>query len=456
MKEKYNSKGIFVLCGIYLMVSFVLFGVLFGFNAVIGEDSGSYMMPAKNLLSKGFFSGDGVTPEYRRTPGYPLFLASVYLFGGSNTTVVIIQILLMTLRIYLFHHILLILATPRRLALLGTAFVLIDVQSYGYSFSILTQPLFGLFTIFALFFLVKYLYQGKNNVFFLLFSLSLNYALLIRPVLMYFNMLLCIALLIFTIFRKITVQCLAMFILSFILLFGGWSYRNYVHSSVFIFSTINNENMLLYYSPIITAHMKNMQFNPRSNNIEGATDYHAEKFLEEYPEAKGDTLNEPQKSILHRRYGLDFIKNHFSAYLFLNLKGLMTMMFIPFQTGVLQRSSSLSGRFLIIRLVQSCLFVYLCLVYLVYIAGLIKNSKSRKAVHISIFLISGYFAAASAIFAAPVYRDQFFMLILLSAVNNSGTLIRSLCEKTRIPSIKRVGEYLLESNTDLCRKDVNI
>jgi 4-amino-4-deoxy-L-arabinose transferase-like glycosyltransferase len=439
-----KNKGIILICTIYCAISLLLFFLMIGGKAIMGPDSPSYIAPAQYLLTDTFFSGNGITPEYYRTPGYPIFLALIYWFGGNNTTIVIVQILLLTVKMYLSFRILVLLHTPQKLALIGTVLLLFNIQSYGYSFAVTTEPLFGFFLVVAVYFLIKYLYHGRNHWNFFAFAIAINYALLIRPILMYFNMLTVVALLIFFILKKISFRCFALFSLCFVITFCGWSYRNYKHSSVFIFCTLPKDSIQRYYAPIVTAYSKHIKADVRGY-IEGATDYHEKMFLQEYPEAVDHGLNEAQVTILRGKYGTAFIKQHFTEYIWVNIAGLLNMLFTPFQTTLLFKASSISPKLFLLKLVQWLHLIYIFLIYVLYIAGLIKNNTKYREIQISIFLLSGYLAAAAAIFATNRYRDPFFPLLVLSAFSNSGTILRLISDRCKIPVLRHMEKYLLQS-----------
>jgi hypothetical protein len=453
-----NNKGVFIICGIYAVISVVLFFIMTRGKIVVSPDSLSYIQPAKHILRDGFFSTDGVNPEYSRTPGYPLFLALIYFLGGTDMAVIVIQMALMTLKIYLFYEILLALAAPGKLALAGSALLLINVQSYGYSFSVLTEPLFGFLLVFALFCLVKYLYCGRNYCFFLAFSLALNYALLVRPILLYFNLSLCVVPLVFLVLKKINgvvrestgflnkpnIKCFMTFCLCFVVMFGGWSLRNYAHSSVFIFTTINNNDAARLQTPVLTAYMHNMPYISYPGYAEGISEANEENLLREYPELGGNNLNEAQKSILRGKYGFGFIKKHFDDFVILNLKGFVGEMFLPFGTVLLNGLTGMSKTAVIVQIVQIGFCVFLYTTYLLFLLGFVANIRSNKVVNIGIFIICAYLSIPGAIYATPRFRDPFFPLILLSAIYNSPVIIRLICNKLNIPAIKRVCSYLLD------------
>jgi hypothetical protein len=424
------DKGILAICGVYAFISTVLFLAMTGGKVIIGNDTPSYVQPALHLLRDGFFSYDGIKAEYLRTPGYPLFLALVYFFGGTNMTVVVIQIMLMTFKVYFFYKILLLLNTPVKIALFGSTLLLINVQSYGYSFSIITEPLFGFLLVFALYWLVKYLYCGDKHFYFAAFSLALNYAMLVRPILMYFNLLLCAALLVLLILKKINVKCFGIFFICVALIFGGWSLRNYVHSRVFIFTTITNNHSAELYTPILIAHMNNIP-QDRSGYVEGISETNKENILREYPELAGDNLNEAQKSLLKKKYGFGFIKKHFGDYITLNLTGFFGEMFTSFGTSALYKSTGMSKMAIIVQIVQVGFCTFLYVTYIFFFAGFVINMRSNRVVNIGIFLLCAYLSLPGAIYATPRFRDPFLPLILLSAVYNSPAVFRFIRGKTK-------------------------
>jgi 4-amino-4-deoxy-L-arabinose transferase-like glycosyltransferase len=177
-----EKREIFLICAIYFIVSLVFFVLILHGEPIFENDTPSYVNTAKHIVKDGFFSADGTLPEYNRTPGYPLFLALIYALGGSNSMVVIVQILLSSLGLYIFYSILIMLKTPKRITLMASAFLLLNTAQYEYSFRILTEFLFGFFLLLAIFFLIKYL-QNKKAAHFFVFSFAINYALLIRPIL---------------------------------------------------------------------------------------------------------------------------------------------------------------------------------------------------------------------------------------------------------------------------------
>jgi 4-amino-4-deoxy-L-arabinose transferase-like glycosyltransferase len=405
-----------IICLIYGLISFTLFFLLFGGQGISSDDTIGYTQTACNLLHKKFFSIDGITPDYSRTPGYPLFLAAIYLLGGGNNSAVALQILLAVLEIYLFYRSLILIRTPPRLAVAGTILVLFNITSYQYSWNISPDFLFGFLLMLALYLIIKYTCT-KNSRFFYLFTLTLNYALLVRPILVYFNWLIILVLLVLYLIKKVPFRYFLAFLLCFLLFWGSWSYRNYKHSGVFIFSTIQNYNMQKYYAPIITASIERI-------SEKEADLYHDKLFAQQYPETNGKSgLENVQVSLLQKKYGLDFLKTHIPQYILANITGLFGMLFAPSKSFMLEIFPSVLSAYLACGIYT----LYLAFVYLLYLCGLLFNRKKIfNPVQMYILFLSGYLAAASAIMCHSRFRAPFFTLLLLGATINSPAVIKSV------------------------------
>jgi len=442
-KHPNANKAILLLCVIHLCISLVITLILTKGGRVI-EEIDPYTPYAKNLLSKGFFSYDGVTPDYIRTPGYPLLIAAVYVLGGNDFTIIIVHIILNTVRLYLFYQILILLKIKQRLALFGSALYCMYAHQYLNIFNIQTEPLFNMLLMLSLYFMVKYLYQAAKFRYFAGFSLALNYALFTRPVLIYCNMILLPVFLLLAVLRKISFKCFAVFSLCFIVTFGGWSFRNYVHSSIFIFSTISKVTMLSDRAAITDIYLHNPDKNlPDIHGlIEASRHKLYEEFLTQYPEAGNGILNPAQISLLQAKYGTAFIMRHFPYYIKANVMGLVRMLFSGFGFyGSLNRFPL--GISVSIKTAYIIYLFYLGFIYILYLAGLFVN-KTEKAIHLGLFFLIGYLTAVSAIYGNKRYMDPFFPLLLLSAVAASPAVIKLCCSKIRNSIISRVGAFLLE------------
>ncbi len=123
-----NRSDFRFLLFLILLQSFFL-GMALIFKRICMGDSHEYVYMAQNLMQKGwFYSGNPILPvreEYmtQRPPGYPLFLALVYLLFKSNWVVIILQNLLSIFNIYLLRDTIRRLGYSRRLDFLLIALV---------------------------------------------------------------------------------------------------------------------------------------------------------------------------------------------------------------------------------------------------------------------------------------------------------------------------------------------
>ena len=433
MKKRVSDNKILIVCGIFFFYSIIFFS-LFQQHTLIQADTASYVNAANNILKSGFFSQDGIAPDYFRTPGYPIFLAIIYMLGGNNTVVAIVQIVLSTVGIYLIYKTLLLLKTPKNLALTGTALLIFDLTLQEYASIILTESLFAFFLVSSLYFFVKFIVSGRQSFScFLAFTISLNYALLIRPILMYFNLLVTVALFIFFILKKVQLKQAAAFFLCFAVVFIGWSYRNYRYSSVFVYSIVRNYNLMYFDSTVLKARIEKISFGDAWEN-------HQTLFDLEYPNAANSGMNSAQLSVLHGEYGSRYIKNHFPQFLLQNVVGLYKVMLGPGQTFIDTIFPNNIIAFLI-KVIYTC---YLAAIYMLYLNGAIMNYRKFDIVQVFIFLLSAYLAIASASVGYNRFRDPFFRLILLGAVSNSSVILERVSAVLNIRVVTKVKDWLLK------------
>jgi hypothetical protein len=410
-----NAK-ILIICAVYFLIS-ILFFYSYRHHTLYeltpNSDTYDYVYIANNMLKIGLFSQDGVNPDYIRTPGYPVFLALIFMLGGNVETAAIVQILLVTLGVFLVYKTLLLLKVRVNPALAGAAVFLFDIGSYRYASTILSETLFKVSLICSLYFLVKYFVSGEKFCHFLIFAVFINYALLIRPILIYFNILLAAAVIVLFAVKKVRFKTAAAYLLCFAIVFAGWSYRNYRHSSVFIYSTIQNNNLMYYDSRVLTQTTERL-------SEEDAFAYHESRFDLEYPDAKSSGLNEAQLSILRSKYGARYLKDHFSLYLRQYAMGLFKLMISPHRDMTMKFFPN--SRF---AAYSVCLFYMMLLaaLWVLYIGGLALNYKKIDMPQLFILLLCGYLAAAGASGGFFRFRDPIFPLILIGAVCNGKIVI---------------------------------
>ncbi len=399
---KKSSKVLWAILLVYALLLALFLAVNYD-QLVISDDTESYVVVAENLLSgKGFTDGDGL-PDGFRTPGYPLFLAAVILCGGNMLAVVIVQLCLAVFSLYLVYRICIIMGVKEKYALICTAMFLVDLSLYIYSATAISDAYFYFMLVISTYFLAKYL-SNKKFLYFVLFAVMLNYSLAVRPILMYYNGLVCLFVLVLCLFKKASFKHLAVTVLLFAVVFGGWSLRNYYTSGVFEMSNVRNYNMTRYDGSFLRSELEGISLNE-------ARDAFEEEFSELYSEEELEGLSRSQLRKLKAEVGNSYIKEHFGAYLMQNVKGLFNEL-LGTNRSFLEKAV---GNTMIVRGVELLYIAFLCMVYGLYILGWIFNFKKAGYVDLFILTVSGYCAAASASLGYARFRVAFFGLILLGA-----------------------------------------
>lgn len=387
-----RNKKLLVVVGVFLTISFV-FWYANSDLLCFDDDTGGFVQLAENFLSDNHFSLDT-----SRTPGYPLFLAVIFAFGGNLNTVVAVQILFSAFCLILVYKICRIMAIGEGISLFCSVAYALDLSLHIYQCKVISDVFFMNMLIITLFFLAKY-YQNRKIGTFVFFAFFLNYALLVRPILIYYNILFAVLLFVLLLLRKASWKLFVSYILIFAVLIGGWCARNNYVSGVFEFSNIRNYNLLFFDSAELRA------------DLEGISDEEARELFREEFNVEYDTsgLTESEKRILYGEFGSKYIKEHFVQYLFKNVKGLITEFFGPNNKFLKETIPSRFIRYPVILLYCS----YLGLTYLLYVIGFLKNIKKLNFVDWFVFTVAGYCAAASASLGYARFRVAWFALILI-------------------------------------------
>jgi 4-amino-4-deoxy-L-arabinose transferase-like glycosyltransferase len=237
-------------------------------HAVVQVDSASYLRPALALLNDSHFlqSRGSHQPEFVRTPGYPAFIAFVYLvFGVSHAALLLAQVVVSTLTVLVVW-------------LLGARMWSFGV---GVLAAVLTiaEPLqwFSTGTILSecLATLLLVLVAGVGFVLFsqerprlswcALLGLAIAVATMVRPV-TYYLPIVVIVLLIYAAFRRRTgvryaLALLVAFLVPLLVIVGGWQFRNHEQVGSWRVSGIEAKNLYLFRAAGIVAHDRGLSLN---------------------------------------------------------------------------------------------------------------------------------------------------------------------------------------------------
>ncbi len=207
-------------------------------------DSPSYTDPAEALIADGRYNtkpGSG-TPETLRPPGYSVWLALVFLlFGKSTQAVVFSQVFLFLGTLALTFALTEKMFGPRS-AWVAVILLALDPSSLSLTFKILTETLTAFLTL-AFAYCVFGFYRTRGKFYFGLGAgLSLALVTLVRPTTYYFMPILLFALMIFLIREKFKWKAilsgLLITLLPFLVLVGGWQWRNLETAGVFRLTSV--------------------------------------------------------------------------------------------------------------------------------------------------------------------------------------------------------------------------
>ncbi|MBI4659143.1 MAG: glycosyltransferase family 39 protein [Verrucomicrobia bacterium] len=216
----------------------------------------SYRDIAHNLIDyRTFSSGDypNLAPEITRTPGYPMFIAAIYvLFGDSHVAVMIVQNLVSLASAGVLYLLGRRVFDGRTAAILGAAIHLLSLHRLSLVNSDYAETLSIFFSVTSIYFMVGYLRKNKL-VDLSLASTALGVAILIRPGALF----LILFFLPFVFLRARSARrssgswvrygLLAVFVFAvpLAILVGGWTARNYARAGLTSVSEVGPYS--LYY-----------------------------------------------------------------------------------------------------------------------------------------------------------------------------------------------------------------
>lgn len=182
IKKFNNSEHLFLYCSIFVFLIFLItrlpYYIYYPIHSLT-TDSASYSAIALKII-------DGKAPLLdMRTPGYPLFISLIWIFTKNFTIVFLIQSLLTLFTSIIFLRALILFC--RSLAILFTIAISVFISSSYYllpEISLLSELLFVVFLMLNCSLLIFALKKGKI-IFWLLYSASFAFLVLIRPIAMF-------------------------------------------------------------------------------------------------------------------------------------------------------------------------------------------------------------------------------------------------------------------------------
>jgi len=228
-------------------------------------DSRMYLSLAEGIIRYGSFSYPTTPeiPDAERMPGYPLFLAGVLsLFGGSLLSVVVIQILIDSLSCVLIYR--LGETLWKGGGLICGLLAGVNIGMMTYSHFVLSDSLFLLLFLVVLTLVLEFLRKPRWLTSAML-GTGIGVATLIRPVMVYFPLVLIPFLFLYLTFNLNVSWGIGAgkVALCLVLMFGvllPWMARNHVHYGRYRLTAQAGEHLLQYIVPFTWQYSKGIPF----------------------------------------------------------------------------------------------------------------------------------------------------------------------------------------------------
>ncbi len=147
-------------------------------------DSYEYSLLGVNIAQHGYYTPHGGEPGLRRSPGYPLYLAAVYRFFGTNPAIALfLQIVLSGFIPLLLYMNAGLLFSPR-VARIASALSVIEPVSIIYANILLSETIFVLVLLLSTYFFIKSMKQRSTSAL-VLAALMTGTGAYFRPVILY-------------------------------------------------------------------------------------------------------------------------------------------------------------------------------------------------------------------------------------------------------------------------------
>jgi 4-amino-4-deoxy-L-arabinose transferase-like glycosyltransferase len=292
-------------------------------GGALNMDSGSYIVPAHNLVEHGVFSrGEWPTVQWEteRTPGYPFFL--IPFLRGVTINIAAVQwcqVLLGTLTVGLVYWIAFYLTRNSTVAVIAALGMAIDSVAIAYTPIVLTETLFLLVWTLSLLYLLKgALEESMRERWLVLAGLALGLTSLVRPVSLYYF----IFVLPFLFWARPDPPCskrirtTVVFFLSALIIPAAWAFRNGQRSGLYTFSSIQGENIYVARAALLEMDMTGTSYPQALAHL----DAEFEKSLPDRP------LSYFERSAARGRWSTNYLLHHLGPYAHFLAKELVTLL----------------------------------------------------------------------------------------------------------------------------------
>ena len=326
-RRKYGLLCIFFI--VFIVRMFVVYYIGQRDVQFLGPDSKGYIDPAIALLSQDSFSHNAAAPRdpnIVRTPGYPLFIACIFsLFGENIICIIIAQVILSFLTAYLLYMLALRLF-GQEVAFWAPILYLLDMNSFFLSMLVYTETLFVALAVAFFLFFARW-YDNQKTISALLMGLFIALGTIVRPILYYYFFILLVFIGVKVWSKRAgfasSAAQLAAYSLPFLIIVGGWQYRNHIVADTWEITSLTGQNMLYYHGASVYGKVKGMPFEK------------AQKEVSQLLPRQNYTLDEWIQA--SKKKGLELIINHPVLFLHGQLEGIAKTFFAPGVNGLAQQ-----------------------------------------------------------------------------------------------------------------------
>ncbi len=406
-----NNKFAFIISAMYFLISIFLRSILLNAFRSLYEggyfnDSDRYTYLAENLLKKFSYSLDGVEAHCTTPPGYPFFLAFCYGLGFNDKMIMALQYFFGAIIIFLLCRTCKIYRLSKKASIVVMLFSILNLEAFIHNGAILTENIYCLCLVAALYLWAKYFIVTKKKTYFLLFSLFFAAGMLVKPILVPFALVVLAVFIVLAVLKIIGIKEVIIYALCIFTVIGGWSYRNYTITGMFEY----NYRFKLDAYRVLARNVevnRTGTYKPSPSFEEGIEQI--EPYLERY--ITEEELADKEEYVVAEYYekaAKDYIGDHIFDTIKLCFKTTATMLLGPmrdFWDGLFGKGTLVS------KLTANLYTVFLVCEYLVYLYCLITNFKKLGLVDLSVFGYILYAVVASSTNFGSRYRLGFIYVI---------------------------------------------
>lgn len=337
-----------VLAGLFLKLALLCLVHAARPQGVVYIDTGTYVRPARALLSRGTFSPSperAPEPEINRTPGFPLLIAAVYgLFGEKSWLISLVGVLASAGTGVAVASLATRFAGPRA-GSWSAALVTFEPGSFFRSIDLLTDTTFTFLFGASLALLVRTVDRGRSGSGdALLAGLSLALATLVRPISYYAVPLLVVVAGVAVARRTasprrglVAAGCV---LAAPLVLLGGWQVRNGLRAGTWQFAPIAGSELLFYRAAPVLARLEGRPLTEVQERLGNRERWWrqggAVKESDVFPEApyaklfpETSRLSLPELSRRWSRQGLEILLAHPVEAVLMAARGSVVLFLVP-------------------------------------------------------------------------------------------------------------------------------